>query len=115
MVVYTWWCWHIYKGEVVGVEVDQLGEEEALLSITELWSRSDRTLRRCVRSLSAERLGLGLMTGLWRRHAIGCAVPASGPTDMAAFWHAGVGQRGPDPRTCPVTHERICLVTKFLL
>ena len=24
--VYTWWCWHIYKGEV-GVDVDQLGEE----------------------------------------------------------------------------------------
>ena len=27
MVVYTWWCWHICKGEVVGVELDQLGEE----------------------------------------------------------------------------------------
>jgi hypothetical protein len=27
MVVYTWWCWHIYEGEVFGVEVDQLGEE----------------------------------------------------------------------------------------
>ena len=27
MVVYTWWCWHIYKGEEVGVEMDQLGEE----------------------------------------------------------------------------------------
>jgi hypothetical protein len=27
MVVYTWWCWYIYKGEVFGVEVDQLGEE----------------------------------------------------------------------------------------
>ena len=27
MVVYTWWCWHIYKGEEVGVDVDQLGEE----------------------------------------------------------------------------------------
>ena len=26
MVVYTWWCWHICKGEVVGVELDQLGE-----------------------------------------------------------------------------------------
>ena len=26
IVVYTWWCWHIYKGEVVGVDVDQLGE-----------------------------------------------------------------------------------------
>ena len=27
MVVYTWWCWHICKGEVVGVELDQLREE----------------------------------------------------------------------------------------
>ena len=26
VVVYTWWYWHICKGEV-GVEVDQLGEE----------------------------------------------------------------------------------------
>ena len=27
MVVYTWWCWHIYKGDEVGVDVDQLDEE----------------------------------------------------------------------------------------
>ena len=27
MVVYTWLCWHIYKGDGVGVDVDQLGEE----------------------------------------------------------------------------------------
>ena len=27
MVVYTWWCWHIYKGDGVGVDVDQLDEE----------------------------------------------------------------------------------------
>jgi hypothetical protein len=27
MVVYTWWRWHIYKGEVVGIETDQLDEE----------------------------------------------------------------------------------------
>jgi hypothetical protein len=26
MVVYTWWCWHIYEGEVFGVELDQLDE-----------------------------------------------------------------------------------------
>jgi hypothetical protein len=26
MVVYTWWCWHICKGEGVGVVFDQLGE-----------------------------------------------------------------------------------------
>jgi hypothetical protein len=40
MVVYTWWCWHICKGEVVGVETDQLDEEtEAKRAIG-----SDRTL-----------------------------------------------------------------------
>ena len=27
MVVYTWWGWHIYKGDEVGVDVDQLGQE----------------------------------------------------------------------------------------
>jgi len=27
MVVYTWWCWHFCKGEGVGVDFDQLGEE----------------------------------------------------------------------------------------
>ena len=27
MVVYTWWCWHIYKGDEVEVDVDQLNDE----------------------------------------------------------------------------------------
>ena len=28
IVVYTWWCWYIYKGEEGGVDVDhQLGEK----------------------------------------------------------------------------------------
>jgi hypothetical protein len=40
MVVYTWLCWHIYKGEVLGVEVDQLGEEIEAKRV----SGSDRTL-----------------------------------------------------------------------
>ena len=26
MMVHTWWCWHIYKGDEVGVDVDQLDE-----------------------------------------------------------------------------------------
>ena len=26
MVLFTWCCWHICKGEDVGVDVDQLGE-----------------------------------------------------------------------------------------
>ena len=25
IVVYTWWCWHIYKADKVIVDVDQLG------------------------------------------------------------------------------------------
>ena len=37
MVVYTWRCWHICKGEVVGVETDQDGEGKKL-------NRVDRTL-----------------------------------------------------------------------
>ena len=32
LVVYTWWCWHICKEEVVGVELDQLGEERERFS-----------------------------------------------------------------------------------
>ena len=26
IVVYTWCCWHIYKGDEVGVDVDQLSD-----------------------------------------------------------------------------------------
>ena len=35
MVVYTWWCWHIYKEDGVGVDVDQLGEETPPAPYTE--------------------------------------------------------------------------------
>ena len=28
MVVYTWWCWHIYKGDEVGVDVDHSAMEQ---------------------------------------------------------------------------------------
>ena len=34
MVVYTWWCWHICKGEEVGVKIDQLGEEIEAKQVT---------------------------------------------------------------------------------
>ena len=27
LMLYTWWCWHINKGDEVGVAVDQLGDE----------------------------------------------------------------------------------------
>ena len=32
-MVYTWWCWHIYKGDEVGVDVDQLGEETEMRKV----------------------------------------------------------------------------------
>jgi hypothetical protein len=34
MVVYTWWCRHIYNGEEVGVETNQLGEETEAGQVT---------------------------------------------------------------------------------
>jgi hypothetical protein len=40
MMVYTWWCWYIYKGEEVGVKTNQLGEETEARQVTV----SDRTL-----------------------------------------------------------------------
>ena len=44
MVVYTWWCWHIYKGDEVGVDVDQLGEgtEARVRNSTGALYRKDR-------------------------------------------------------------------------
>jgi hypothetical protein len=27
-MVNTWWCWHICKGEVVGIVLDKVGEEK---------------------------------------------------------------------------------------
>ena len=44
MVLYTWWCWHICKGEEDGVEMDQLDEEKEAKRVT----GSDRTLRSAV-------------------------------------------------------------------
>jgi hypothetical protein len=34
LMLYTWWCWHICKREVVGVELDQLGEEKTVFWCT---------------------------------------------------------------------------------
>jgi hypothetical protein len=36
MMVYIWWCWHICKGEGVGVDFDQLGEERDFLVFSKL-------------------------------------------------------------------------------
>ena len=45
MVVYTWWCWHIYKGGEVGVDVNQLGDETKARRVrnsTDTLDRKDR-------------------------------------------------------------------------
>ena len=59
MVMYTWWCWHICKGEV-GVETDQLDEETEAKQVTV----SDWTLALsrpvCPVSGSSESAGVGL-------------------------------------------------------
>ena len=70
MVVYTWWCWHIYKEDEVGVDVDQLGEG------MEVWVRNStggvsarrvRTVQRCHRRPIQKRQGLIEWTGRWSR------------------------------------------------
>jgi hypothetical protein len=34
MMMYTWWCCHIYKGEGVRVDLDQLREEKKVFRCT---------------------------------------------------------------------------------
>ena len=51
MMVYTWWCWHIYKGDKVGVDVDQLGDEMVARRVRNstggVSARRVRTVRQC--------------------------------------------------------------------
>ena len=53
MVVYTWWGWHIYKEDEVGVDVDQLGDGTKVRRVRNSTSgvsaRRVRTVRRCHR------------------------------------------------------------------
>ena len=60
MVVYTWWCWHIYKGEEVRVETDQLEQETEAKQVT----GGDRTLDwaspACLVMLCSEGADVGL-------------------------------------------------------
>ena len=60
MVVYTWWCWHIYKGDEVGVDVDQIGDETEVRKVPQSGPDSghanDRTLSLSVRSLRDQSL-----------------------------------------------------------
>ena len=52
-VVYTWWCWHICKGDEVGVDVDQLGDGMVVRRVRNstngVSARRVRTVRRCHR------------------------------------------------------------------
>ena len=70
MVVYTWWCWHIFKGEEVGVDVDQLSEgtkARVQNSTSGASTRRVRTVRRCHRRPIQKRQGLIEWTGCWSR------------------------------------------------
>ena len=53
MMMYTWWCWHIYKGDEVGVDVVQLGDETEARRVRNstggVSARRVRTVRRCHR------------------------------------------------------------------
>ena len=71
MVVFTWWCWHICKGEEVGVDVDQLGEEMEAKGETppaESPARRLQTVRRCHRRPIQKRQCLIEWTGRWSRN-----------------------------------------------
>ena len=69
IVVYTWWCWHIYKGDKVGVDVDQLGNETKARRVRnfigEVSTRRVRTVQRCHRCPIQKRQGLSEWIGRW--------------------------------------------------
>ena len=71
MMVYTWWCWHIYKGDEVRVDVDQLGDETVARRVRNstgrVSARRVRTVRRCHRHPIQKRHGLTEWTGHWSR------------------------------------------------
>ena len=52
-VVFTWWRWHIYKGDEVGVDMDQLGDEMEARRVRNSTGGVSvhrvRTVRRCHR------------------------------------------------------------------
>ena len=69
MVVYTWWCWHIYKGDEVGVDVNQLGNAteagRVRNSTGRVSARRVRTVRRCHQRPRQKRQGLTEWTRHW--------------------------------------------------
>ena len=73
MVVYTWSCWHIYKGDEVGVDVDQLGDETEARRVrnsTGALYKKDRVSQSgpnaSVRSVAAESVLRRSSIGRWR-------------------------------------------------
>ena len=71
IVVYTWWCWHIYEGDEVGVDMDQLGDETKARRVRNstggVFAHRVRTVRRCHRHPIQKRHGLTEWTGHWSR------------------------------------------------
>ena len=69
MVVYTWWCCHIYKGDEVRVDVDQLSDgmevRKVRNSTSEVSARRVRIVRRCHRRPVQKRQGFTEWTGRW--------------------------------------------------
>ena len=124
IMVYTWWCWHIYKGDEVGVDVDQLGDEtearrvrnstgalqkrQGLTEWTRRWSRGDRTLGSCVRSVAAESVQASVfdrtlalkVTGRWQ-----------GASSQANVGDTKMVEKDRTLMLCPIMTDRTCLVT----
>ena len=68
MVVYTWWCWHIYKGDKVGVDVDQLGDEMEARRVryfTDAMYRKDRVSQSAPNAGHTVTERWGPMSGQW--------------------------------------------------
>ena len=82
MVVYTWWCSHIYKGDEVGVDVDKLGEETETRKVPQSGPdsghASDRTLRASVRSVVADSVQRRSIDRTLALEVTGCWGPAFG-------------------------------------
>ena len=69
MVVYIWWCWHIYKGDEVGVDVNQLGDEIEARRVSNstdgVSAHRVRTVRWCHQRTIQKRQGFIECTRRW--------------------------------------------------
>jgi len=68
MVLLTWWCWHICKGERVGVDVDQLWDAtkvEGWLSNGGQSAHEGRTVRDRSRELAKSLVGSRTVRPRW--------------------------------------------------